>query len=147
MEIAQLFEQLFDKNNTVAYRALRQLQQESRESSRVYPYMDRLAELLESGSSYLRTRGLTLIAENARWDVDNRVDEVIDRYLRHIADPKPITARQCIQLLPTLAAAKPELRETILSALHRADVARYGDSMGPLVYKDIRRALEEIEAL
>lgn len=144
MEIEQIFEQLSDKNNTVAYRALQQLQRESQESDRVYPFFDRLAEMMESENSYLRTRGLVLIAQNARWDRDNKVDELIDRYLTHITDPKPITARQCIQALPLLAKYKPELREVILAALHTADISRYPDSMRPLVYRDMRKALEEM---
>lgn len=31
------------------------------------------------------------------WDKDCKIDEVIDRYLKHITDVKPITARQCIK--------------------------------------------------
>lgn len=40
-----------------------------------------------------------------------------------------------------------ELREDILSALHRADISFYEDSMRPLVYKDIQKALKEIQKL
>ena len=75
------------------------------------------------------------------------VDEIIDGYLKHITDVKPITARQCIKLLPMIAKDKPELKEDILSALHRADVSFYEDSMRPLVYKDIQKALKEIQKL
>ena len=48
------------------------------------------------------------------------VDEIIDGYLKHITDVKPITARQCIKLLPMIAKDKPELRNDICSALERA---------------------------
>ena len=47
------------------------------------------------------------------------VDEIIDGYLKHITDVKPITARQCIKLLPMIAKDKPELRNDICSALDR----------------------------
>ena len=102
--------------------------------------MDRLSDMLESDNSYIRTRGLTLFAYNAKWDRANKIDEIIDGYLEHITDVKPITARQCIKLLPMIAKDKPELKEDILSALHRADVSFYEDSMRPLVYKDIQKA-------
>ncbi len=95
----------------------------------------------------IRTRGLTLIAYNARWDRDNKIDEIIDGYLKHITDVKPITARQCIKLLPMIAKDKPELRNDICSALERADISFYDDSMQPLVYKDIQKALKEIQKL
>lgn len=64
--------------------------------------------------------------------------------MKHITDVKPITARQCIRLLPKLTKYKPELKEDILSALHKADISIYDDSMQQLVYKDIQKALKEI---
>ena len=144
---AEAFELLFDKDNKTAYKALQELQKESEETDHVYPYMDRLSDMLESDNSYIRTRGLTLLAYNAKWDRANKIDEIIDGYLEHITDVKPITARQCIKLLPVIAKDKPELKEDILSALRRADVSFYEDSMRPLVYKDIQKALKEIQKL
>ncbi|WP_418462772.1 SufBD protein [Frisingicoccus sp.] len=147
LNIADTFELLFDKNNTVAYKALQELQKESEETDCVYPYMDRLSEMLDSDNSYIRTRGLALIAYNAKWDKDYKIDEIIDNYLKHITDIKPITARQCIKLLPIIAKYKPELRNDVFSALHQANVYIYDDSMQPLVYKDIQKALKEIQEL
>lgn len=74
-------------------------------------------------------------------------DEPLDnrRDLEHITDEKPICARQCIKLLPLIAAAKPTLAPKIVSALRDANVARYPDSMRPLVQKDIRDSLLAIE--
>lgn len=146
VNIPETFERLFDKNDKTAYQALKELQAESERSDAVYPYMDRLGDMLSSGNSYLRTRGLTLIAYNARWDTDHKIDEIIDRYLEHITDPKPITARQCIKLLPMIAKDKPELQKDIVSALHRANITIYPASMQPLVYKDLQKALEDIES-
>lgn len=133
LNIAETFELLFDKNNNVAYKALQILQKESEETDCVY--------------SYIRTRGLTLLAYNAKWDKDYKIDEIIDKYLKHITDVKPITARQCIKLLPIIARYKPELKNDILSALHKANISIYDDSMQALVYKDIQKALKEIQKL
>lgn len=145
VNIAETFELLFDKNNNVAYKALQELQKESEETDCVYPYMDRLSDMLDSDNSYIRTRGLTLLAYNAKWDRDYKIDEIIDKYLKHITDVKPITARQCIKLLPIIAKHKPELKNDILSALHNADISIYEDSMQSLVYKDIQKTLEVIQ--
>lgn len=144
---AEIFELLLDKNNTTAYKALQELQKKSEASDEVYPYMDRLGDMLDDDNSYIRTRGLVLLACNSKWDKDNKIDEMIDRYLKHITDVKPITARQCIKLLPTIADNKPELKDDIVSALRRADISFYADSMQPLVYKDIQKALKEIQKL
>lgn len=144
---AEIFELLFDKNNNTAYKALRELQEKSENSDEVYLYMDRLGDMLDSDNSYIRTRGLTLLACNSKWDKDNKIDEIIDKYLKHITDVKPITARQCIKLLPTIAENKPELKDDIVSALRKADISFYDDSMRPLIYKDIQKALKEIQKL
>ena len=88
-----------------------------------------------------------MIAYNAKWDKDNKIDEIIDEYLKHIEDVKPITARQCIQLLPFIAKNKPELKCDIISSLQKANVSIYADSMQSLVYKDIQTSLAEIEKL
>lgn len=146
-DIARAFESLWDKNNNVAYKALQELIRESEETDRVYPYMDRLIDMLDHDHSYIRTRGLTLLAYNAKWDKENKLDVHINRYLAHITDVKPITARQCIKLLPIVAKYKPALKNTILSALHNASVCVYDDSMQSLIDKDIRYALKEIESL
>ena len=71
------FRLLFDKNNNIAYKALQELQKESEKSDKVYCYMDQLADMMDSDNSYIRTRGLTLIAYNAKWDKDNKIDEVL----------------------------------------------------------------------
>lgn len=147
VNITETFELLFDKNNNIAYKALQKLQKESEKSNCVYLYMDRLSDMLDSDNSYIRTRGLVLLAYNAKWDKDYKIDEVIDKYLKHITDVKPITARQCIKLLPTIAKHKPELKNDILSALCKADTSVYDDSMQPLVYNDIQQALKEIQKI
>ena len=77
VNIAETFELLLDKNNNVAYKALQLLQKESEERNCVYPYMHRLSDMLDSENSYIRTRGLTLLAYNAKWDKDNKIDEII----------------------------------------------------------------------
>ena len=103
--------------------------------------------MLDSDNSYIRTRGLTLLAYNAKWDEDYKIDEIIDKHLKHITDVKPITARQCIKLLPVIVKYKPELKNDILYALYKANVSVYDDSMQPLVYKDIQKVLKEIQKL
>ena len=147
INIEDSFWLLFDKNNNTAYKALQMLQKECEESDKVYCYMDKLADMIGSDNSYIRTRGITLIAYNSKWDKDNKIDEIIDEYLKNIEDVKPITARQCIKLLPMIAKNKPELKEDIVSALQKADISIYADSMQPLVYKDIQNSLAEIEKL
>ena len=144
-DIDELIDLLCAKDNNTAYAALKTLQKESEENNSVYAYMDKFAVMMEDGNSYVRTRGLVLFAYNSKWDVDNKIDEYIDRYIKHIVDKKPITSRQCIKMLPVIAKYKPELKIDIITALQKADISIYADSMQPLVYKDIHEALANIE--
>lgn len=134
-KVEELLEFLTSRNNSQAYQALKALEEMSAESNCLYPHMDKFIAMASSGNSYVRTRGLALIAHNAKWDVDDKIDGIIDGYLEHITDEKPICARQCIKLLPLLAKAKPALAPKIVSALRDANVARYPDCMRPLVQK------------
>lgn len=137
---------LESSNNSQAYEALKSLRKISGESNCLYPYINRFIEMMDNANSYVRARGLTLIAYNARWDVDDKIDKIIGAYLEHITDEKPICARQCIKLLPLIAKAKPVLVPEIVSALRNANVAYYADSMRSLVQNDIRAALLTIGA-
>lgn len=75
---------------------------------------------------------------------ENKIAEIIDRYLQHIHDEKPITARQCIKALPLMAKHKPDLKAGIVSALRGANPARYPESMQSLLLKDLQNSLREI---
>jgi hypothetical protein len=126
---------------------LKQLQALSEASADVYPYFDTFAEMLGSENSYLRTRAILLIAANAKWDTEFKLDAILPEYLEHISDDKPITARQCIQALPQLVKGRPDLKEEVIAGLQRANPGKYNGSMSPLVQKDIQNALEQLRAL
>jgi hypothetical protein len=144
-KIGFYIEQLFSKDNNAAYQALRTLTAFSAESDAVYAYFDRFARMLRDDSSYIRTRGMLLIAANVRWDDENKIESALEDYLGRVLDEKPITARQCIQSLPEIARCKPRFAGRIIEALKNADVSGYADTMRPLLVKDIANALKTIE--
>lgn len=144
--IQGLFEQLLSKDNVAACGASDALRRLSADSDAVYPYFTQIARLLDHKNSLMRNRALTLLAANAQWDDEDLFSGVIEAYLTHITDAKPITARQCIQSLPAVAPYKPHLVDRIRSALASADVSMYAGSMRPLVERDIRNALRQIDA-
>ena len=145
--IPELVSGLFDKDNKAAYKCFQKLEAASELVNSVYQYFDTLADMIDSDNSYIRTRGLLLISANAKWDEDNKIDEIIDNYLKHILDEKPITSRQCINALPRIAEFKPDLVKVISAALRKANPERYASSMQSLVFNDIRAALEKINAI
>lgn len=120
-DIQELVSGLRDRNDKYAYQYLKQLELESLNTDVAYPYFDLFSAMLDDPNSYIRTRGILLIAANAKWDRDYKIDEIIDRLLKHIMDDKPITARQCIKSLPTIAKHKPDLKDDICNALRTAN--------------------------
>ena len=146
-KIEELVNGLRNQDNDYAYQCLKQLEEECGSSDSVYPYFDAITEMLYDPNSYVRTRGIILIAANAKWDRDNRIDEIIDELLMHVMNEKPVTARQCIKVLPQIAASKRLLAECIIDALETANPQRYKSSMQTLICKDIQNALESINCV
>ncbi|HII94593.1 MAG TPA: SufBD protein [Candidatus Methanofastidiosum sp.] len=143
--IKNLVENLYSKDNKFAYENLKLLLTESERSNSVYNYFDRFTDMIEDKNSYIRSRGIILISANAKWDKENKIEKIIDGYLKHIMDEKPITARQCIKVLPDIAKYKPNLVGPIREALIKANAGIYPDTMKSLIYKDIASTLEQIK--
>ena len=124
---------------------------ESQDTDEWYEYFDAFASLLNHPKSLVRNRVLYILAANAQWDDENRFDAILEDYLAHITDEKPITARQCIKTLVQVGMAKPQYIPRILSCFHDADLSKYKDSMRPLIEKDMeeteRLLTEEIQIL
>lgn len=144
MDIDACIARLTGKDAKDAYAFAQQITAESRESDAWYPYFDQFAALLHHKSSLVRNRAISILVANARWDTDKIFDALLDEFLSHVTDVKPITARQCIAALPELAEAKPGFIPKIQSTLQQADLSGYPDSMQPLVLKDIMAALREL---
>ena len=138
MTKTELTAMLTAKDDKIACAFTEKIIAESRETDEWYAYFDVFAPLLSHSKSYVRNRSISLLAVNARWDEENRLDGVLTELLSHITDEKPITARQCVKALAEVGRAKPHLVPAILTALNDADLSQYRDSMCPLIEKDIR---------
>ena len=110
---------------------------ESLDTDEWYEYFDSFASLLNHPKSLVRNRALNILAANAQWDDENRFDTILDDYLTHITDEKPITARQCIKALRQIGATKPQYIPRIIDCFRSADLSKYKDSMRPLIEQDM----------
>lgn len=133
----QIIANLTAKNDKFACAFADKIISESQETDTWYEYFFDFATLLKSPKSLVRNRALSILAANAQWDEENRFDSVLPDFLAHITDEKPITARQCVKALALVGQAKPQYIPRIMSALHKADLSKYKDSMRPLIEKDI----------
>jgi hypothetical protein len=140
-DIPQLVDWLNLKDDTVRYQAFLLLQNRSLFCDDVYPYWDILRDKLRSDNSYQRSIGLMLLAENARWDVGNRMEDTLDGFLMLLHDEKPITIRQCIQSLGKIAQAKPGVNDRIVSSLISFDLNSVKETMRKSILLDILNVL------
>ncbi|WP_373127305.1 SufBD protein [Dielma fastidiosa] len=144
-EIRQLIAQLYASDANAGYAALKQLEMMSEEGAAVSLYLDEFFSMLNHKNSYVRNRGLVLIAANAKWDSAQVIDAQLEHFLDHLHDEKPITARQCVKLLPLLVKDKPELALKITAALRQAQPMAYSANMQKLIAEDIKQSLALIE--
>jgi len=135
--VQEIIAKLTAKDDQSACAAADQIICESQASNQWYAYFDAFASLLDHPKSLVRNRALHMLAANAQWDDDNRFDAILDDYLAHITDEKPITARQCIKALAQVGRAKPQYIPRILRCFHSADLSKYKDSMRPLIERDM----------
>lgn len=103
----------------------------------VYSFWETFWNKLKSDNSYQRSIGLMLIAENVRWDEQNRMEDTMDEYLELLNDEKPITIRQCIQSLGKVAQFKPNLNEKIVECLTSFDIMSVKETMRKSILLDI----------
>jgi len=140
-DIPQIVEWLSLKDDNIRYRAFLLLQNRSLFFGDVYPHWATLRNKLKSDNSYQRSIGLMLIAENAKWDTENKTADTLDECLKLLNDEKPITIRQCIQSLGKIASSKPELNEKIASGLISLNLMAVKETMRKSILLDILNVL------
>lgn len=140
---------LIDAGNNLkqAYLALQELLSISERCNDAYPYFSTFVELMNHpNNSYARTRGLRLIAYQAKWDCEHKIETILPQWLSHLENEKPITVRQCIKDCIVIAKDKPELIPILLEALENSHTI-YPASMQSLIYKDRQKAIQQIKQL
>ena len=143
-DIPQLVEWLSLKDDKIRYQVFLLLQSRSAQLSDVYPFWDDLKSKLSSDNSYQRSIGLMLIAENVRWDTENKMEDIMDDYLAILHDEKPITVRQCIQSLGIISGSLSQPPEKIVSGLLSLNLMDIKETMRKSILLDILHVLIEV---
>ena len=128
---------LQSKNNKEAHQLLLQLEVQAAGSNELYDRFADFLDLLNSKSSFVRTRGFRLACAQARWDVEHKIEKNLDRLLCMLDDEKPTAVRQCLAALHMVVLYQPGLADRIEAKLDAMDLSGYRDSMHPLIEKDI----------
>lgn len=140
-DIPQLVEWLLLKDDNIRFQTFLLLQNRSLFFDDVYPYWDILQNKLKSDNSYQRSIGMLLIAENVKWDMQSKIEDTIDDFLKLLNDEKPITIRQCIQSLGKIASSKSSLNNKIASRLISFNFMTVKETMRKSILLDILNVL------
>jgi hypothetical protein len=143
-ELPMLVRLLSEKDDKIRYQAFLFLQHRSQLYCDVYPFWETFRSKLRSKNSYQRSIGIMLIAENAKWDSEGKMESAIHDCLEILRDEKPITVRQGIQSLGKIAEAKPSLSSIIANALICIDMDKIKETMRKSILLDSLRVLVTI---
>lgn len=143
-DLMQLVEWLSEKDDKKRYQAFLLLQNRSAISSDVYLFWDIFRGKLKSENSYQRSIGLMLIADNVKWDKDNKFEDTFNEYFSILNDEKPITVRQCIQALHNIVPYKNHLMMRIAKEIMSLNLSKVKETMRKLILTDILGVLTVI---
>ena len=146
-DLAHLVVWLDEKEDKKRYPVFLLLQHRSQTHADVYPFWDVLAGKLDSANSYQRSIGLMLIAENAKWDGQGKMEAIIDAFLSCCDDEKPITVRQCIQSLRKVAPYKKNLHVKIVEKLTSINISSRKATQRKILLMDILSVLAVIQKM
>ena len=143
-DIQILIKWLNEKDDNIRYATFLLLQILSKKDDRVYEHWDTFVEKLNDENSYQRSLGLMLIAENIRWDTEDRFGKICTSYLKHCDDEKFITARQCIQGLNSIISQTKKYRKEIIERLTAIDFEKRKDTQKGLLLLDVVEVLGKL---
>lgn len=143
-DLEQLIEWLSEKNDKIRYQSLLLLKNRSLYFDDVYQFWDEFREKLKSQNSYQRSIGAMLIADNAKWDKYNKLDDIIEEYFILLDDEKLITVRQCIQALQNIVPYKKQLHFKIASRIMAINICDIKETMRKPILLDILNVLAMI---
>lgn len=135
---------LYNKNNTIAYQTLLELEAICAESNELYAYFDDILNMIDHPKTFIRVRGFRLICSLAKWDVENKINKNIEVICKALEDENGTSVRQCLEKLKLILLYKFELSDVIENKIRNIALSKYKESMQSLIQKDIDDILEHL---
>jgi len=145
-DVKFLVQMLNEKQEKLRYNSFLLLQASSQMFPYLYQYWNELEDKLSSENSYHRSLGIMLIAENVRWDRENRFAKTILGFLGCFNSGKFINSRQVIQGLATISNITDKHDEQIKRELANLQLSQFKASQQKLLAKDILNVLRIINS-
>ena len=97
MDLDYLLSMMEGKDTSKGFEALKELETISESTNALYLYMDKFIDMVKSEKYVIRVRGFRLFCKQARWDVDNVINQNIEEVLSILNDDNIINIRKlCI---------------------------------------------------
>jgi len=124
--ISHLLEGTCEKNARIRFGCLNTLVLISEKNPEViYPFFDTFVEWLNSDNNVIKLGGIKILTNLATVDDENKFDRIFDRFYAFMTDPGMTTAANVSKGSPTIAKAKPYLKERIAEQLLRVADTEY----------------------
>lgn len=143
-DVQNSIERLFDKDTPDAYKNLLALEKFSETDSSLYAYLYQFFGMINDQRYGVRVRGFRLLAKQAKWDADGKIDKNIDAILENLYDPKPTAVRMKLDAMKDIAREKGNLHNVILRFLQKFDYSSFPESTRGLIKKDVDELVKEI---
>jgi len=109
-----------------------------------YPYWNSLVPLLNHPNSYHRDIGMTILANLAAVDNENRFNAIFEEYFSHLNDARFMTAHCCVCNSRKIMRSKSGLRDQILTLLLSVDsLCSFPEKQRELMKADILEIIDE----
>jgi hypothetical protein len=113
-------------NVAIKYKSLKVLMYLGEQQPNIlYPEWDFFVKLLDNENTFLRTIGLTVIANLTRVDTENKFENIFDKYYSLLEDESMINAANIAGYSGIIAKAKPHLQNKITDKLLGIDNTRH----------------------
>jgi hypothetical protein len=110
-----------------------------RQPEAVYPYMDRVIELLDSKYRILTWNALAIIANLATVDEERKFDKIFDKYYGFLNDEYMVTVANTVGNSAKIALAKPYLAQRITAELLKVENLK----LTPHLTEECKRVIAE----
>lgn len=144
--LKQLMQFICGDDERIAFVSISELCKEAKENPKVYHYMDLYFKMLSNRNPSLRRRGIIMIKACAKWDSKEKIAQNFQSLAKLIYDRNKIVAIECINCIPELVSAKPEIALSAYNALTGVNVSELEEDTKMLLVNTLRDAAAKVSA-
>ncbi|UCG70949.1 MAG: hypothetical protein JSV09_08125, partial [Thermoplasmata archaeon] len=116
--LPKIFEGISSSNSKIKFGCAKILRTVSAEKpEEIYSQIDFFIELLDTPNNIIKWNAIDIVANLARVDTKNRIEDIFDKYIGMLSDESMVAAAHIIDNSGKIACAKPQLTSKITAEL------------------------------